>query len=74
MVCIGWAGRVGSGAEPLVGSAHDLFRQQAREFLAACAGQPDCLCRSDDALHTLRVNMAALESAGQRRIAIDPGG
>lgn len=55
---------------PLVEERDALFRAQARQFLAACAGAADDLCRLDDALHTLGVNLAALESAGQRRIEI----
>ena len=50
---------------------HDeFFREQARCFLDAVAGEAPVLCTLDEALHTLKVNLAALESAGNQRIEI----
>ncbi|HEY5315393.1 MAG TPA: Gfo/Idh/MocA family oxidoreductase [Pirellulales bacterium] len=57
-------------SEPLVAERDDLFRAQARELLGIGAGQPDELCSLDDALHVLRVNLAALASQGREPIAI----
>ncbi len=52
---------------PVVGERDDLFRRQARAFLALLAGQGENSCSLDQALHTLHVNLAALESMRSRR-------
>lgn len=57
-------------SEPLVSERDELFRRQAHELLGICAGEPDTLCSLDDALHVLRVNLAALASQGREPIAI----
>jgi predicted dehydrogenase len=57
-------------SEPLVHERDDLFRLQARYFLEARThGQP-VPCTLTEALHTLAINVAALESAGERRVTI----
>ncbi len=48
----------------------DLFREQARRFLAAADGQEPVRCTLDEAEHTLKVNLAALKSAGRERVEI----
>jgi predicted dehydrogenase len=58
-------------SEPLAAERDDLFRAQARQLLGLCAGEPDELCSLDDALHVLRVNLAALASQGRGPIAIE---
>jgi len=58
-------------SETLVNDRDDLFRVQARKFLDMCAGQSPPACSLDDALHTLEINLAALESAGVRRMPIE---
>jgi predicted dehydrogenase len=57
-------------SEPLVHERDDLFRLQARQFLEAAAGRGSATCSLHDALHTLQINLAALESNGERRVAI----
>ncbi|MDX1944813.1 MAG: Gfo/Idh/MocA family oxidoreductase [Pirellulaceae bacterium] len=54
--------------EPLVTERDELFRAQARTFLAAAAGQAPVLCTLDDGLAALRVNLAALQSAERREV------
>jgi len=56
--------------EPLVQERDDLFRLQARRFLDASAGKGEILCTLDEALHTLAINLAALESNGARQVPI----
>ena len=63
-------GEAWTWSEPLVQERDDLFRLQARRFLDACAGNGEILCTFDDALHTLAINVAALESNGARRVTI----
>jgi predicted dehydrogenase len=58
-------------SEPLVAERDDLFRFQARAFLDAAAGRGPNLCPLDEAVHTLRVNLAALASRGAAPIAIE---
>ena len=57
-------------SEPLVHERDDLFRRQAAAFLEVAAGRAPSVCNLASARHTLRVNLAALESAGERRIPI----
>jgi len=47
-----------------------LFRIQAERFLAAAAGREPVVCTLPEAEHDLRVCLAALESNGQKRIAL----
>jgi predicted dehydrogenase len=58
-------------SEPLVHDRDDLFCIQARRFLDLCAGRSPPACSLQDALGTLQVNLAALESAGVRRVPIE---
>ncbi len=48
----------------------DPFHEQARCFLDAAAGRSPVRCTLDEAEHTLKVNIAALESGGQTRVEI----
>jgi predicted dehydrogenase len=48
-----------------------LFRLQAQLFLEAAKGDRPVLCTIEDALHTLKVNLAALKSEGRHRVEID---
>lgn len=57
-------------SEPLLTDRDELFRLQASVFLDAAAGKGPVACTVDEALDTLRVNLAALESAGQRTVAV----
>jgi predicted dehydrogenase len=41
----------------------ELFLAQARAFLDAMDGKPNLLCTLEEAIHTLKFNMAALQSA-----------
>ncbi len=59
-------------SEPLVHKRDDLFRIQARRFLDVCKGEARPACTLDDALHTLEINLAALESDGVRNVPIKP--
>jgi predicted dehydrogenase len=52
-------------SEPLLQDRDDLFRLQARVFLDAAAGKGQVACTLEEALETLRVNLAALESRGE---------
>jgi len=59
-------------SEPLVEERDDLFRAQARSFLAAAGGEQPPLCSLDDGLGALKVNLAALRSSRERSVqAID---
>ncbi len=49
----------------------DFFRRQARRFLDVCAGKASVRCTIDDAEHTLKICLAALESNGERKIVIE---
>ena len=42
----------------------DFFRRQARRFLDVCAGKASVRCTIDDAEHTLKICLAALEANG----------
>lgn len=57
-----------SWSEPLVHERDDLFRAQARSFLAAAAGEQPPLCSLAEGLRALRVNLAALESGERRQV------
>jgi predicted dehydrogenase len=52
-------------SEPLVHERDDLFRRQASRFMSQEEIENPILSDLDDAEHTLRVNLAALESAGK---------
>lgn len=58
-------------SEPGTAERDDVFREQARCFLTAVAGEADVCCTLDEAEHTLKINLAALKSAGIDRIDID---
>jgi predicted dehydrogenase len=58
-------------SEPLVHERDDLFRRQAAAFLEVAAGRAPSVCNLASARHTLEVNLAALASAGERRVAIE---
>ena len=58
-------------SETLVNHRDDLFRRQAETLQAAARGEASLPCSLDDARHTLRINLAALESAGQRVVSIE---
>src|SRR6185295_6221073 len=55
-------------SEPLVQELDDLFRLQAKRFLDTVAGKAENICTFDDALHTLSINLAALESNGTKKV------
>lgn len=55
----------------LVHERDDLFRIQARRFLDLSAGRSPPACSLEDAIHTLEINLAALDSAGVRRVPIE---
>lgn len=58
-------------SEPGTLERDDLFREQARCFLEAAAGRAPVRCTLEEAEHTLKINLAALRSAGQERVAIE---
>jgi predicted dehydrogenase len=58
-----------SWTEPLVTERDDLFRAQAKSFLAAAADKQPPLCTLDEGLAALRVNLAALKST-ERRVPV----
>lgn len=57
-------------SEPQVVERDDLFKMQALNFLDIAAGRAAPSCSLDEGLHTLHINLAALESAGERRVEI----
>ena len=57
-------------SEPLLHERDEWFGLQAKRFAEVLAGRLPPACPLDDAVQTLAVNLAALESAGQRRVAI----
>ena len=60
--------------EPSVHERDELFRLQAGAFLDAIDGKAPVLCDLDEATHTLRVNLAALASAGRQAVVIEADG
>jgi predicted dehydrogenase len=54
--------------EPLVTERDDLFRAQAQNFISAVVKQDHCLCKLDDGVRALAVNLAALESGRNRTV------
>jgi len=60
-----------SWSETLLHERDDLFRRQAAHTVDAVLGKSPMLCSLDDAIHTLRINLAALESDGKHRVRID---
>lgn len=60
--------------EPLVSERDELFRRQARHMVDACLGKAEVLCTLEEAVHTLKVNLAALESKGERVVRMGLGG
>lgn len=57
-------------SEPLFAERDDWFRRQARRFLDVLAGKAAPSCTLDDAVHTLEINLAALASAGTKRVEL----
>jgi predicted dehydrogenase len=43
-----------------------MYERQARNFLNALKNEQPVLCSLDDALHSLQLNLAALQSAADR--------
>jgi predicted dehydrogenase len=54
--------------EPLVNERDDLFRAQARNFLATARGEAPPRCTLDDGIRALKVNLAALRSGRERTV------
>ncbi len=54
--------------EPLVTERDDLFRAQAQNFISAVVKQEHCLCKLDDGIRALAVNLAALRSGTSRTV------
>ena len=55
---------------PQLHERDEWFQIQARRFVEALEGREAPTCPLIEAEHTLRVNLAALESAGERRVEI----
>jgi len=55
-------------SETLFTERDEWFRRQARRFLDVLAGRAPPSCTLDEAAHTLAINVAALASAGAKRI------
>ena len=53
-----------------VGERDDLFLAQANAFLDALDGKPNSLCRLDEAIQSLKFNVAALESARTGKVVL----
>ncbi len=58
-------------SDTLISERDELFRLQAQYTVDACEGRGPVLCSLDEAVHTLKVNLAALESKGARVIQIE---
>jgi len=58
-------------SETLITDRDEWFRRQARRFMQVLRGQAESACTVDDAAHTLQINLAALASAGERRVPIE---
>lgn len=54
--------------EPLVTERDDLFRAQAQNFISAVVKQEHCLCKLEDGIRALAVNLAALRSGRSRSV------
>jgi hypothetical protein len=48
----------------------DLFMAQGNAFLDGLEGKPTLLCTLDEAVQTLKFNLAALESARTRQMIV----
>jgi predicted dehydrogenase len=57
-------------SDGLLNERDDWFTIQARRFLNVLAGREPPSCTLDEALHTLRINCAALESKGRGPVMI----
>ena len=55
-----------SWSDVLIQERDELFRRQATATVEACQGEGEMLCSLDEAIHTLKVNLAAQESNGER--------
>ena len=60
-------------SEPLIHERDDLFRAQAKRFLAATNGEMPPLCSLDEGVSALRANLAALRSATSRTAIVIEG-
>ena len=58
-------------SEQLLHERDDLFRLQAKHMVEACLGNREVLCSLDEGIRTLKVNMAALASRGERVVRIE---
>jgi predicted dehydrogenase len=58
-------------SEPLLLERDDWFKVQARRFVEVLAGRERPTCPLDEAVHTTKIGLAALASAGTRRVEID---
>lgn len=56
--------------ESLVKERDDLFRAQAKNFLAALRGESTPLCSLEDGIRALKINLAALQSGRERAVQI----
>ena len=52
--------------EPLVKERDDLFRAQAKSFLAAIRGERTPFCSLEEGIRALKINLAALRSGRER--------
>ena len=54
--------------EPLVTDRDELFRAQAQNFISAVVKADHCLCKLEDGVRALAVNLAALRSGQSRTV------
>jgi predicted dehydrogenase len=57
-------------SESLLEERDDWFGLQARRFVDVVQGRKQAICPLDEAEHTLAINLAALESAGEKRVKL----
>lgn len=58
-------------SERLLKERDEWFKRQARHMVDACEGRVPVLCTLEEAIHALKVNLAALASRGERSVLID---
>ncbi len=58
-------------SDVLVHERDDLFGWQAKRMVEACQGEKPVLCPLEEAIQALKVNLAALESKGERVVRIE---
>ena len=56
--------------EPLIKDRDDLFRAQAKSFLAAIRGEGPPVCSLEDGIRALKINLAALRSGRERAVQL----